>query len=430
MPVGTRGAVRTLSSADLEALGAEVVLANTYHLMLRPGRRRRRRGSAACTASPAGTATCSPTPAATRSSRSSPTVDDDGVTFRSTYDGSRHRLTPEGAVDVQVQLGADIQMVLDVCPPLPSPPAVAAARPSSAPRCGPSRARKAFLAHGRDDLSPVRHRPGRHRPRAAGRERRSAPSTLGFDGYAHRRAVGGRGPRPRCCPALAAALAALPADRPRYLMGVGDPVGHRRGGRPAASTCSTACCPTRLARHGTILTVGRAAQPPQRPLRRPTTARSTRPARCPVCARWSRGYLRHLLLGGRAHRAPAAHPPQRGLDPRPRRPDPGRHPARARSATLRAEVARALGRDRYGVRRAGCRRPGDGRANLVRLPMEPLLILARHRSSCCGSSSSCPQQRRVRAHQALVAVARAPATRSSPPPASTARIVDARRRRR
>src|SRR5205814_168495 len=54
----------------------------------------------------------------------SPHVDDDGVTFRSTYDGTTHRLTPEDAVAVQEQLGADIQMVLDVCPPLPSPPGV------------------------------------------------------------------------------------------------------------------------------------------------------------------------------------------------------------------------------------------------------------------------------------------------------------------
>ena len=67
-----------------------------------------------------------------------PTVDDDGVTFRSTYDGSSHRLTPESAVAVQAAIGADIQMVLDVCPPLPSTPDGRSAPPSSAPRRGPS----------------------------------------------------------------------------------------------------------------------------------------------------------------------------------------------------------------------------------------------------------------------------------------------------
>jgi queuine tRNA-ribosyltransferase len=120
MAVGTRGVVRTLSSADLEHVGAEVVLANTYHLMLRPGADvvdavgglHRFCGWDRHLLTDSG---------GYQVFSLAPSVDDDGVTFRSTYDGSSHRLTPEGAVALQQQLGADIQMVLDVCPPLPSP---------------------------------------------------------------------------------------------------------------------------------------------------------------------------------------------------------------------------------------------------------------------------------------------------------------------
>ncbi|MDP9389044.1 MAG: tRNA-guanine transglycosylase, partial [Actinomycetota bacterium] len=122
MPVGTRAAVRAVSSADLEDLGARVVLANTYHLMLRPG--------ADVVAGLGGIHGFAAWPRHVLTDSGGyqvfslrPDVDDDGVTFRSTYDGSRHRLTPEGAIEVQARLGSDIAMVLDVCPPLPSPPA-------------------------------------------------------------------------------------------------------------------------------------------------------------------------------------------------------------------------------------------------------------------------------------------------------------------
>ncbi|HEY7626088.1 MAG TPA: tRNA guanosine(34) transglycosylase Tgt, partial [Ilumatobacteraceae bacterium] len=123
MPVGTRGAIKYLSAADYERLGAEIVLGNTYHLMLRPG--------AETVAALGGLGRFAGWDGLTLTDSGGfqvfsldPKVDDDGVTFRSTYDGSTHRLTPEIAVDVQQLLGADIQMVLDVCPPLPSPPEV------------------------------------------------------------------------------------------------------------------------------------------------------------------------------------------------------------------------------------------------------------------------------------------------------------------
>ena len=123
MPVGTRGAVKHLAADDLRELGVQVVLANTYHLMLRPG--------ADTVAALGGLHRFMSFDGHVLTDSGgfqvfslSPQVDDDGVTFRSVYDGSVHRLTPERAVEVQEALGADIQMALDVCPPLPSPPEV------------------------------------------------------------------------------------------------------------------------------------------------------------------------------------------------------------------------------------------------------------------------------------------------------------------
>jgi queuine tRNA-ribosyltransferase len=120
MPVGTRGAIKYLSASDYEALGARIVLGNTYHLMLRPGVEViEQLGGLGSFAGWRGlTLTDS---GGFQVFSLDPNVDDEGVTFRSVYDGSSHRFTPESAVDVQERLGADIQMVLDVCPPLPSP---------------------------------------------------------------------------------------------------------------------------------------------------------------------------------------------------------------------------------------------------------------------------------------------------------------------
>ena len=247
------------------------------------GRRRGRRPRRAARLHRLGRATCSPTPAASRCSRCSPKVDDDGVTFRSTYDGSTHRLTPEGAVAVQEALGADIQMVLDVCPPLPSPPEVVRAR---------RRAHRGVGGAGHAPRTGARARRCSASCRAASTRRCAVESArrtvdVGFDGYG----IGGLSvgeSRAEMLPALAAALAELPADRPRYLMGVGDPVGPGRGGRPAASTCSTACCrPASPATARSSPSAGR-MQLTQRPIRPRRRARSTRPAAA-ACAPATRG---------------------------------------------------------------------------------------------------------------------------------------------
>jgi queuine tRNA-ribosyltransferase len=289
MPVGTRGAVRTLSARDLEELGVEVVLANTYHLMLRPGAGlieqvggiRRFMGWDGHVLTDSG---------GYQVFSLGPQVDDDGVTFRSTYDGSRHRLTPEDAVAVQEQLGSDIQMVLDVCPPLPSPPAVlrlAVERTAA----WAARARAVHRRKGQALFGIVQGGTD------AGLRAESAARTaaLGFDGYG----IGGFSvgePQTDMLPALAATVSALPGDRPRYLMGVGDPVGIMEA--VALGVDQFDCVlPTRLGRHGTVLTSrGRAH------LRNAAFAADDGPldpaCGCPVCQRWSRAYLRHLLAVG------------------------------------------------------------------------------------------------------------------------------------
>jgi queuine tRNA-ribosyltransferase len=289
MPVGTRGAVRTLSSADLEDLGVEVVLGNTYHLMLRPGADVVERfGGIHGFADWRGQVLTDSGGYQVFSLK--PSVDDEGATFRSTYDGSAHHLSPEGAVEVQIMLGSDIQMVLDVCPPLPSPPnVVRSAVDRTALWAG--RARKSFLAHERPDLNQFGIVQG-GTDLALRVESAERTVAIGFDGYA----VGGLSvgeDRSAMLPALEAALDALPADRPRYLMGVGDPLGIVDAVARGVDMFDCVL-PTRLARHGTLLTsAGRLN------LRNRRFADDTGPVDaacgCPVCARWSRGYLRHLL---------------------------------------------------------------------------------------------------------------------------------------
>jgi queuine tRNA-ribosyltransferase len=287
MPVGTRGTVRLLDASDLEALGPQVVLANTYHLMLRPGAETVQAlgGLHRFTGWPGHLLTDS---GGFQVFSLNPRIDDDGVTFRSTYDGSQHRLTPERAVEIQSALGADIQMVLDICVGLPAPP------------------EEVRLAAKRTLAWAARARVARRRPdqclfgivqggvsvdiRA---EQAADLAALDFDGYG----IGGLSvgePREEMLPALAAAIAQLPTDRPRYLMGVGDPLSLIDA--IALGVDMFDCVlPTRLARHGTALSGAGRYQ-----VRAAVHARDDRPidpaCPCQVCARYSRGYVRHLLV--------------------------------------------------------------------------------------------------------------------------------------
>jgi queuine tRNA-ribosyltransferase len=289
MPVGTRGAVKYLSADDYSALGAQIVLGNTYHLMLRPG--------AETVAHFGGLAGFAGWDGLTLTDSGGfqvfslgPRIDDGGVTFQSTYDGSTHRFTPEAAVATQELLGADIQMVLDVCPPLPSARDVV----RSAVERTAAWAERARGVHTRADQSLFGIVQGgvSETMRAESAQRTVA---LGFDGYG----IGGLSvgeSREEMLPALAAAIEHLPADRPRYLMGVGDPASMVEA--VALGVDQFDCVmQTRLGRHGTALTSGGRLN-----VKRHEFASSDEAldAACPcsVCGRHSRGYLRHLFKVG------------------------------------------------------------------------------------------------------------------------------------
>ncbi len=327
MPVGTRGVIIHLDASDYESLGLEIVLANTYHLMLRPGvetvsalgglegftgwgghfltdsggfqvmslgRRPRSGGSHSGGAA---------------KSR----VDDDGVTFRSVYDGSKVRLTPEDAVDAQRRLGSDIQMALDVCPELPAPPQdvrLAMERThewASRAKAAMEAARRGAVAMEAARRGAVAMEAARSDGAARGQAlfgivqggsdpqmRRHSAETLasiGFDGYG----IGGLSvgeTRTEMEPALRAATEVLPADRPRYLMGVGDPA--RITDAIAAGVDMFDCVlPSRLARHGTVLTPHGRINIRNARFARDDTPLDSAPER--PGGRFSRGYLRHLM---------------------------------------------------------------------------------------------------------------------------------------
>ena len=289
MPVGTRGAIKYLHASDYERLGAEIVLGNTYHLMLRPG--------AETVAHFGGLGKFADWKGLTLTDSGGfqvfslePKVDDDGVTFKSTYDGSSHRFTPEIAVHTQQLLGADIQMVLDVCPPLPSPPHIireALERTSAW-------AARAKSAHQRPDqaLFGIVQGGVSDTMRAESAQRTAA---LEFDGYG----IGGLSvgeTRDEMVPALAAAMAHLPADRPRYLMGVGDPASLVEAVNLGVDQFDCVM-QTRIGRHGTALTSAGKLH-----IKNAKWALSDEPidASCPceVCQRHSRGYIRHLFQVG------------------------------------------------------------------------------------------------------------------------------------
>jgi queuine tRNA-ribosyltransferase len=296
MPVGTRGAVRTLSAGDLERLGVEIVLGNTYHLMLRPGAERIDAlgglhgfmdWSGHVLTDSGGYQIFS----------LEPKVTDEGARFRSTYDGSLHDLSPEDAARIQSALGADIQMVLDVCPPLPSSIEVIRAAVDRTASWA-ARGRAAFLAE-----QPRRQEQGRDQAQLGivqgGTDpvlrAESARRTLevGFDGYA----VGGLSvgeSRDQMVEALSSTMDLLPTDQPRYFMGLGDPVGLVEAVHLGVDMFDCVL-PTRLGRHGTILTrAGRLN------LRNARHADDDGPLDPDFdgdgTGRYSRAYLRHLLL--------------------------------------------------------------------------------------------------------------------------------------
>jgi len=315
MAVGTQGAVKAVTHRDLDRLGCEIILANTYHLYLRPGADRIGRlgglhrfigWNKPILTDSGGYQVFS---LAERR-----TVNEEGATFRSHLDGSEHLLTPESAVDIQAQLGSDVAMVLDEC----------LEHPATHDRACESLERTLRWAkRGRDHFVRLRGRMLGSDPRTSTSTGVRPPSTnpgqaqfgiiqggtypdlrrrsveetvaIGFDAYA----IGGLSvgePIPVMYDVTEQTAQLLPADLPRYLMGVGTPVDLVEC---AARGIDMFDCvlPTRNARNGQLFTsTGRLN------IKNAEFAEDERPldeaCACYTCRNFSRAYLRHLFQAG------------------------------------------------------------------------------------------------------------------------------------
>ncbi len=286
MPVGTRGTVKTVDSEDLERAGAEMVLANTYHLMLRPG------ADVVAGLGELHEFMSWRGPILTDSGgyqvfSLEPEVTEEGVAFRSTYDGSRVELTPERAVAVQEELGADVAMILDVLIGLPATREDTMAAMERTLRW----AQRAIAAKQRGDRALWGIVQGGSDPELRARSA-AATAALGFTGFGIGGLSVGESPPARNA-AVEAAVPELPETAPRYVMGLGDTEGIldcvARG-----IDLFDCVLPTRLARHGKVL-----SPTGDFSIKRAEWADDTNPidpeCPCVACRRYSRGYIRHLF---------------------------------------------------------------------------------------------------------------------------------------
>jgi queuine tRNA-ribosyltransferase len=298
MPVGTQASVKALTQEALEELGAEIILANTYHLYLRPGHElvRKLGGLHQFMSWPRAILTDSGGYQVFSLSELRK-ITDEGVRFRSHLDGSEHLLTPEKAAEIQLALGSDIAMVLDECIETPAPREKAEAALKRTTEWA-KRARAYFLkqAANNGDLSQWQFGIVQGATFADLR-RQSAQQLveLDFPGYA----VGGLAvgePHEMTCEMTAEVTALLPQDRPRYLMGVGRP--EQIADYVALGIDMMDCVlPTRAARHACLYTSeGRVL------IKNTRYSQDQRPidphCSCSVCRRYSRAYLRHLFSAG------------------------------------------------------------------------------------------------------------------------------------
>jgi queuine tRNA-ribosyltransferase len=292
MPVGTAATVKALPVDMLAATGVEIVLCNTYHLMLRPGAERIARlgGLHPFMRWPKPILTDSGG-YQVMSLAERRTITEKGVTFRSHHDGSRHELTPERSVEIQHLLDATITMQLDECLKLPAEPAEVERAMQLSLRWA-DRSKAAFAERPGYGLFGIVQ--GGTDP-AARRRSAEALTSIGFDGYA----VGGLAvgePQALMLATLEATLPHLPTHRPRYLMGVGKPQDIIEAVRRGIDMFDCVL-PTRsgrtgqaFTRHGPInLKNARHADDP-----RPLDATSA----CPAACDYSRAYLHHLVRSG------------------------------------------------------------------------------------------------------------------------------------
>ena len=289
MPVGTKGTVKTLHPDELRELGAGILLGNTYHLHFRPGDDlvAELGGLHGFMGWDGAILTDSGGFQVFSLRDTILSVDDDGVTFRSVYDGTPERFTPESVARIQANLGSDVAMCLDVCPPA----GVERSDLEEAVRrttLWAQRQREADNAPGQLVFGITQ---GASDPDLR-RQSIEEITALDFDGYA----LGGLSvgePRELTLEATGWAAPLLPEQRPRYFMGIGDAVGILEVVERGIDMFDCVL-PTRTARTGSALTwEGRLN------MRNARFARDERPldeyCACPACARFSRAYIRHLV---------------------------------------------------------------------------------------------------------------------------------------
>ena len=293
MPVGTAATVKAMKPADVRAGGADIILGNTYHLMLRPGAERiARLGGLHAFMGWDGPILTDSGGYQVMSLSELTKVTEEGVAFASHLDGSRHLLTPERSMEVQALLGSDIVMAFDQLVPTTAPNEAQAAAMERSMRWA-RRSREAFDALGNEGALFGIQQGGLDE--ALRRASAQALLEIGFDGYAVGGLAVGEG-QAAMFACLDFAPSQLPEDRPRYLMGVGKP-DDVVGAVERGIDMFDCVLPTRSGRTGQAFTRDG-----------PINIRNARfgedPAPldpdcpCPVCATWSRAYIHHLVRSG------------------------------------------------------------------------------------------------------------------------------------
>ena len=296
MPVGTAATVKAMKPADVRAAGADIILGNTYHLMLRPGAERVARlgglhgfmGWERPILTDSGGYQVMSLSALTKRS-------EEGVAFQSHLDGSRHMITPERSTEIQRLLGSDIVMAFDELVPTTSTRDVQTAAMERSMRWA-RRSRDAFLAGGAH--AEVAAQFGIQQgalDQELRRQSAEALTEIGFDGYAVGGLAVGEG-QEAMFGVLDYAPGQLPGDRPRYLMGVGKP-DDIVGAVERGIDMFDCVLPTRSGRNGQAFTWDGPLN-----IRNARFAEDQAPideaCSCPVCAQWSRAYLHHLVRAG------------------------------------------------------------------------------------------------------------------------------------
>ncbi|RUN76355.1 tRNA guanosine(34) transglycosylase Tgt [Sphingomonas sp. TF3] len=296
MPVGTAATVKGVKPADVRAAGADIILGNTYHLMLRPGAERVARlgglhgfmgWDRPILTDSGGYQVMSLSDLTKR--------DESGVTFKSHLDGTRHTLSPERSIEIQRLLGSDIVMAFDELVPTTSTPEVQSAAMARSMRWA-KRSRDAFDGGGAhaENAAIFGIQQGALDQTLRG-DSAAALIDIGFDGYAVGGLAVGEG-QEAMFGCLDFAPGQLPVDKPRYLMGVGKPT-DIVGAVERGIDMFDCVLPTRSGRTGQAFTRSGPLN-----IRNAKFAEDTGPldptCACPVCATWSRAYLHHLVRSG------------------------------------------------------------------------------------------------------------------------------------